>query len=508
MEPEPVVRLSTLAGALAGATLRGDAPVRGLTHDSRRVRPGWLFVVSRGGRTDGRCYAHAAVEAGAAGLVVEQFLELPVAQLRVPSVRAAIGPLAAEFHGRPSRAVAVAGVTGTNGKTTTCTLLRACFEAAGWTAGQIGTIETRIGPVVEPSELTTPQAPDLQATLARMVQAGVRAVALEVSSHALDQDRCGGTYFETAVFTNLTAEHLDYHGTVEQYWASKARLFEPDLCRRALVCVDDAWGRRLAAQVRVPTVTFGSTVDAQVRVSARADGLAGTTVWVEGTGGAVELRTQMVGAVNAANVAAAYLAALSLGVEPERARAGIAGCPRPPGRFELVEAGQPFLVVVDYAHTPDALAALLALGRSLVRGAGRVHLVVGARGGRDRLKRPVIGAVAARADRVVLTADSPGDEAPLAIIEQVRLGAPEASRASFVVDPDRRSAITQAVRAAGRGDVVLIVGRGHETVHHVAGRAIALDDRGVAREALRDLCWDDGRVRPPGASGPRSVDQR
>jgi UDP-N-acetylmuramoyl-L-alanyl-D-glutamate--2,6-diaminopimelate ligase len=452
------------------------------------------------------------MDMGAAALVVERSLNLPVPQMQVRNVNLAMGPLAAAFYGWPSRELVTIGVTGTNGKTTTCELLRACMEAAGWASGQIGTIETRIGDTSEPAELTTPEAPDLQATLRRMVDAGVRGVAMEISSHALDRHRVEGTCYDVAVFTNLSPEHLDYHGTIEQYWSSKAQLFEPQRCKQAVVCIDDEWGRRLASQVRIPVITFGSRSEADVRVASTQRGLAGTIVELDGIDGGVELRSRLVGTVNATDVAAAYLAARTIGLSAEHAKAGIERCPPPAGRFELVEAGQPFLVVVDYAHTPDALESLIRTARTLVAPNGRVHLVVGGRGGKDRFKRPRIGHVAALADTAVFTADSPGHEDPRAIIEELHIGALEVPGADIVAEPDRRAAIAIAIEHAAPGDAVLIVGRGHERVFHIGERTIAFDDRNVARSALQlsSSLHPDGTCLParagrPAAPAPVSV---
>ncbi len=479
-----VHRLSELAGHVDLLEQAGDATVTGITEDSRQVRPGWLFVARRGAQADGHRFVADAVAQGAAAVVAEHRQAAAIPQLVVPNTSAAVGPLAAAFYDHPSRRLAVVGVTGTNGKTTTCELVRAAIEATGRPAGQIGTIATRVGRQTEPATMTTPTPTELQRHLFRMVQAGVEAVAMEVSSHALDQYRVDGTEFAVGLFTNLDTEHLDYHGTLEQYWASKARLFEPGRCRTALVCVDSPWGQRLAHQARVPVVTFGAGPDAQVRYEVEDRGLAGSVVRLTGAHGTVTIPTQMVGAVNGPNVAGAYLAAREIGVPGATIVEALAACPRPPGRFELVDEGQPFLVVVDYAHTPEALASLVATARRCAAPGGRVRVVVGARGGRDRFKRPRTGAVAASAGPVVLTTDSPGSEDPWSIIEQLRLGTVEVPGADVAVEPDRRRAIAMAVEAAEPGDVVLIVGRGHEQVQHIGGHAIPLDDRQVAHAAL------------------------
>jgi UDP-N-acetylmuramoyl-L-alanyl-D-glutamate--2,6-diaminopimelate ligase len=342
------VALSELARVVPGGTLEGDALVRGISYDSRKVVDGSLFFALRGTRTDGHDHARDAVAAGAIALVVEQPFALDVAQLVVPSVRAAIGPMSAAFYGRPSSQLAVVAVTGTNGKTTTCSILRHCLSASGIPAGQVGTVGSHFLGRTLGTSLTTPQAPDLQWILHQMVRAGVRAVTMEASSHGLDQRRMDGVEVDVGVFTNLTREHLDYHGSMEAYLEAKARLFEPSRCRAAIVCVDDRWGRELARGLAVPVTTFGRGPGADARFSVEERGLAGIAVELASPDGTVRLSSPLVGRVNGANVAAAYLAARALGVAPELAVAAIAAAPPPPGRFELVDAGQPFLVVVDY----------------------------------------------------------------------------------------------------------------------------------------------------------------
>ncbi|MGC0313815.1 UDP-N-acetylmuramoyl-L-alanyl-D-glutamate--2,6-diaminopimelate ligase [Kitasatospora acidiphila] len=496
--PWPAVRrpvaLSQLAAVWAGAEQTGgDVGLLDCTHDSRQVRPGWLFCALPGAHTDGHDYAAAAVQAGARALLVEHPLDLAVPQLRVPSVRWAIGPVAAALHGHPADGLALAGITGTNGKTTTSYLLYSAFNAAGWTAGQLGTVETRIGRRRWSAKLTTLEAPDLQRTLARMRAGGVEAAVMEVSSHALDQHRVGGIAFDVGIFTNLTPEHLDYHGTVEQYYYAKSLLFTPERCRAALVCVDDEWGERLAAQTTVPTIGFGLSERAQARITeVRAD-RRGIRLRLTGPDGPVDLSAPLIGECNATNVAAAYLAARALGVPQETAVAGIAHCAGIPGRSEAVDVGQPFLVLVDYAHTPGAIAAQLATARTLALAGGRVHLVVGCRGGRDRYKRQDAGRVAITADTAILTSDSPGEEDPRAIVDQMLAGTLGQADGQVVVELDRAIAINLAIAVAGPGDVVLIVGRGHETIQYVAGHNLPFDDRKQARAALLAQGWgDDG----------------
>ena len=476
--------LHDLAGLVEGSRLVGNCAVSDLTHDSRQVRPGWLYCALRG-RRDGHDFAAEAVANGAAGLVVERELPLPVPQLVVPSARRAVGTLAAEVHGRPSSLLSVVGITGTNGKTTTAHLLDAVLSQTGVSSALIGTIETRVGLSHTPSMLTTPQAPDLQRLLAESVAADAAVAVMEVSSHGLDQYRVEGTRFELGLFLNLSAEHLDYHGTIEQYYSSKATLFEPSRTGRAIVCVDDEWGRRLAAQACIPVLTFGAHGSADVEVELVATGLDGTSVRLRRAGLSAELYAPVTGACNAQNIAAAFLAATELGVAPDQAEKALAGAPPVPGRFELVDEGQPFLVAVDYAHTPDALAERVATARGLTGPAGRVRVVLGARGGRDRIKRQDLGRAAALADEVYLTTDSAGHEQATHIIEEVRLGLLGTPAARLHSNPDRARSIRDALAASSAGDVVLITGRGHEGHQLVGDRLVTLDDRQVARRALR-----------------------
>ncbi|MCL2728943.1 MAG: UDP-N-acetylmuramoyl-L-alanyl-D-glutamate--2,6-diaminopimelate ligase [Actinomycetia bacterium] len=467
------------------------------THDSRQVRPGWLFCALPGAHYDGHDFAEAAVRAGARALLVQRFLDLDVPQLRVPSVRWAMGPVAAAVHGRPAERLALAGVTGTNGKTTTTYLLQAAFVASGWRSGLLGTVETRIGRQRWTSPLTTLEAPDLHRVFARMRRDGVRAAAMEVSSHALDQHRVGGITFDVAVFTNLAAEHLDYHGTIEQYYYSKSLMFTEEHCRQALVCVDDEWGVRLASHGTVPMLTFGQSPRAQARITDVASDRHGVRIVLDCADGAVELSTRTMGFCNATNLAAAYLAARALGVPPEAAIHGIGRCPAIPGRSEVVDLGQPFLVVVDYAHTPGALSAQIATARELTGPGGRVMVVVGCRGGRDRYKRPDVGRAAVDSDIAIFTSDSPGEEDPQAIVAAMMTGALGLPDRPVVVELDRVAAISRAIAMAGPGDVVLIVGRGHESTQYVAGHDLPLDDREQARAALMAHGWAGSRGRRP-----------
>jgi UDP-N-acetylmuramoyl-L-alanyl-D-glutamate--2,6-diaminopimelate ligase len=453
------LRLSELvAGAPGLREVRGDAEVTGVVHDSRAAADGALFCCVPGRTTDGHEHAAAAVAAGAGSLLCERFLELQVAQALVDDVRAAMGPVASSFHGHPSAALDVVGVTGTNGKTTTTMLLRSILEAAGRPCGLLGTLT---------GARTTPEAPELQAALAALRDEGRQAVAMEVSSHALAMRRVAGTRFRVAVFTNLGRDHLDFHPSVEDYFEAKASLFSPALSDLAVVNADDEHGRRLLERATIPTVPFSIDDAADLTVTP-----AGSVLTWRGT----RLEVPLGGRFNVANALAAATAAAELGVAPADVAAGLAAAEQVPGRFELVDAGQPFAVVVDYAHTPDALENVLANAR----GEGRLLVVFGCGGDRDAGKRAPMGEVAARlADDVIVTSDNPRGEDPLAIIDQVRRGAPAAT-----IEPDRRAAIRLALGRAAPGDVVVIAGKGHETTQAIGDTLIPFDDRQVVREEV------------------------
>jgi UDP-N-acetylmuramoyl-L-alanyl-D-glutamate--2,6-diaminopimelate ligase len=487
--------LLALAADLPGAQARGDeATLDDATHDSRQVAPGSLFCAVPGSSQDGHDHAPGAVAAGASALLVERWLDVGVPQLRVPSVRAAMGPAAAAIHDRPSEHLTVVGITGTNGKTTTAYLLEAAFGAAGWGTGTIGTVETRIHGEAQPGVRTTPEGTDLQRLLARMRTRGVDAVGMEVSSHGLELRRVDGTRFAVAVFTNLSQDHLDFHGTMESYFAAKQRLFSPDLAQRGIVCVDDDWGVTLATRSPIPVVTFGDRDGADHRIRSVTTGLAGSTAVLDGPDGEVAVRTRLVGAYNVRNAIGAYLAAVTVGIDPATAAVGVAACPGVPGRLERVDRGQPFAVLVDYAHTPDALEHVLEATRPLVQDGGRLHLLIGCGGDRDVGKRPLMGAVAARADRAVLTSDNPRSEDPAAILDAMAQGADDAVRAGaparIITEVDRRRAIRDTIADARPGDVVVIAGKGHETGQTFAERTVAFDDREVAATCLRDAGYD------------------
>jgi len=464
------VRLSEVVAAAglapAGRAGDGDPEVTTIAQDSRHVPPGALFCCVRGDRADGHRFAPDAVAAGAVALVVERPLDLGVPQVVVGAVRPAMALLADALHGHPSRALTVVGVTGTNGKTTTVSLLGSVFSTAGWSSGVIGTLT---------GARTTPEAPELQAALAAMRDRGVRAVAMEVTSHALAQHRVDGVRFAVGVFTNLSRDHLDFHATMEAYFAAKASLFEVGRVAHAVVNLDDPHGRLLADTVGVPVTGFSLADAPDLVVGARVSRFRWRST---------EVVLPLGGRFNVSNALAAATAASVLGIDADVIARGLASAAPVPGRFELVDAGQPFSVVVDYAHTPDGLDQVLKAARELAAD-HQVLVVFGCGGDRDATKRPAMGEVAARlADVAVITSDNPRSEDPGAIISAVKRGVPGTAGARVLVEPDRRAAIGLALAEAHRGDVVVIAGKGHETTQTIGDRAVAFDDRVVARELL------------------------
>jgi UDP-N-acetylmuramoyl-L-alanyl-D-glutamate--2,6-diaminopimelate ligase len=456
----------------------GSITVTGVTLDSRKVGPGTLFSCIRGGSVDGHSFAAGAVAAGASALLVDHELALRVAQVVVEDTRSAVGPLAASFWGHPSQRLRVVGVTGTDGKTTTTHVLASVLESAGLRTGIVGTLS---------GVHTTPEAPDLQERLAGFLDDGCVAVAMEVSSHALALHRVDATRFAVAVFTNLGRDHLDFHGTVERYFAAKAMLFGPGLAERATVNADDRHGRLLLDAAEIPTVTFG-LADAEDLVV----GPTSSTFRWRG----LPVHLPLGGRFNVANALAAASAASLLGLPDADIARGLSSVPPVPGRFEPVDAGQDFAVVVDYAHTPDGLREVLTTARESARG-GRVLVVFGAGGDRDAVKRPEMGAVAAvLADVTVVTSDNPRSEDPGTIIEAVTSGIPSERRAHVVVEPDRRAAIAVALEAAAPGDIVVIAGKGHETTQTIGDRVVPFDDRAVAHALLSASRADDSRTHP------------
>ncbi len=468
-----------IPGAPANAA---DLEITGLAYDNRAAEPGTLFFCVPGFTRDGHDFASDAIARGAAALVVERPLGLGVPEIRVPSVRAAMAPAAAAFYGDPTAELQTVGVTGTNGKTTTAFLVHALLEADGRRTGLLGTVKSVIGGAERPVERTTPEAIELQRTFREMLDSGDAACSMEVSSHALELHRADAIHFAVAIFTNLTQDHLDFHPSMEEYFQAKRRLFEPGRARHAVINVDDPYGTRLAAEFGGvgPVVTYAVERDATYRALDVRTAMDGSRFTVHGPDGAIELSSPLPGAFNVYNVVGALAAVRALGVPLDTAARAIETAGHVPGRFEPVDAGQEFAVVVDYSHTPDSLENVLRAARQLTE--GRVHVVFGCGGDRDRGKRPMMGEIARRlADRVIVTSDNPRSEDPEAIIAEILVG----SGPGVEHDADRRRAIGHAIAEAAPGDVVVIAGKGHEQGQEFeGGRKIPFDDVTVAREAL------------------------
>jgi UDP-N-acetylmuramoyl-L-alanyl-D-glutamate--2,6-diaminopimelate ligase len=463
-----------------------DAPpvaVTALAYDNRRVMPGSVFFCVRGFTRDGHDFAADAVARGAVALVVDRPLGLGVPEIVVGDVRAAMAPAAARLHGDPTAALRTVGVTGTNGKTTTAYLVRALLEAAGEPTGLLGTVTSIVGGVEHEVARTTPEAIDLQATFAAMRAGGDTHCVMEVSSHALELGRADAIHWAAAIFTNLTQDHLDFHPTMEAYFAAKRRLFLDGRPRVAVINIDDPYGARLAAELAgeaVDVVTVGiDSAAADLRATDIESAFDGSTF----VAGGLELRSPLPGRFNVMNVLGTVAAVRALGVDDATIVAALPEAGRVPGRFEPVDEGQDFAVLVDYAHTPDSLENVLAAARPLT--AGRLVCVFGCGGDRDRGKRPQMGAISARlADHTIVTSDNPRSEAPAAIVDEILAGIADRGATEAIVD--RHEAIERAVVLARPGDVVVIAGKGHEQGQEFEdGRKLPFDDVGVAREALR-----------------------
>jgi UDP-N-acetylmuramoyl-L-alanyl-D-glutamate--2,6-diaminopimelate ligase len=472
------MNLESVIAALAPSEVArpARAEVRDLAYDARAVSPGALFFCVPGAHADGHDFAPEAVALGAVALVVERKLEVPVPQLVVADARAAMAVVADEFFGRPSERLQVAGVTGTNGKTTTAFLLHSILEAAGRRPGLLGNIERRIGGERRPAPLNTPEAIDLQRVFRELLDAGNKSCAMEASSHASELHRLDRVRFSVLVFTNLTQDHLDFHGSMERYFEAKRRLFAGV---PAAVNVGDAWGRQLAGELTGATLTFGFAEDADLRPEGLELGPDGARFRADG----IELTTRLRGRFNIENVLGAVAAGRLLGLEDEAIAAGVGRLEGVPGRLEAIDEGQPFVVLVDYAHTPDSLENVLAAARELA--SNRLLCVFGCGGDRDRDKRPLMGRIASnRSDVAIVTSDNPRSEEPEAIIADILTGT---AANGLEVEPDRRTAIATALALAEEGDVIVIAGKGHEQGQELGGRRLPFDDRQVAREELRAL---------------------
>jgi UDP-N-acetylmuramoyl-L-alanyl-D-glutamate--2,6-diaminopimelate ligase len=459
-----------------------DVRISGLAYDNRLVEPGFLFFCVPGFTRDGHDFAPDAVARGAAALVVARPLGLGVPEVVVEDVRSAMAVAAARFHGDPTARLPVAGITGTNGKTTTAFLIRSLLEAAGVQTGLLGTVTSVVGGAERPVVRTTPEAIDLQRTFASMLAGGDRACAMEISSHALELRRADGIHVAAAVFTNLTQDHLDFHPDMEAYFQAKRLLFASPLTSVRIANADDAYGRRLAEEF-AGTVTFALEREADYRGVELRSTFTGTSFRALTPDGEFEVSIGLPGRFNVLNALGAWAAARTLGVPAEAIARALPDAARVPGRFEPVDEGQPFAVLVDYSHTPDSLENALRAARELAT--NRVIAVFGAGGDRDRGKRPLMGAIAAReADIAIVTSDNPRSEAPDAIIAEILGGIGD--RTGVEADADRRTAIARAVSLAEAGDVLVIAGKGHEQGQEFAGgRKEPFDDVTVAREALR-----------------------
>ncbi|OAR25398.1 UDP-N-acetylmuramoyl-L-alanyl-D-glutamate--2,6-diaminopimelate ligase [Streptomyces sp. ERV7] len=495
--PRPDRGRPTSLGELAdrlGAEIPGSGEVTGITHDSRAVRPGDLYAALPGARFHGADFAAQAAGLGAAAVLTDPAgadraaaTGLPVLVTEDP--RGVMGGLAAEIYGHPGRDLLQLGITGTSGKTTTAYLVEGGLRGAGHRTGLIGTVEMRIGDERIKSERTTPEATDLQALFAVMRERGVESVAMEVSSHALVLGRVDGCVFDVAVFNNLSPEHMEFHSDMEDYFRAKAQLFTPERARLGVVNLDDEYGRRLVTESGIPVTTFSAEghPDADWRaedVDVRQDSSTFTAVGPKGE--RIVATAPLPGPFNVANTLAAIVTLAVAGIDPQTAADGVAAVPGVPGRLERVDAGQPFLAVVDYAHKTDAVESVLRSLRKVTR--GKVHIVLGCGGDRDRTKRAPMGAAAARlADTAVLTSDNPRSEDPLGILAAMLAGAAEVpahERGDVLVDADRAAAIAAAVARAEPGDTVLVAGKGHEQGQDTHGVIRPFDDRVVLRAAI------------------------
>ncbi|WP_327356737.1 UDP-N-acetylmuramoyl-L-alanyl-D-glutamate--2,6-diaminopimelate ligase [Streptomyces sp. NBC_01304] len=495
--PRPDQVEATPLAALAeqlGVDAPGSAEVTGITHDSRAVRPGDVYAALPGARLHGADFAAQAADLGAAAILTDpagrdraNATGLPV--LVVGDPRGRMGELAARIYGRPGRALLQIGITGTSGKTTTAYLVEGGLQAAGRKTGLIGTVEMRIGDERIKSERTTPEATDLQALFAVMRERGVESVAMEVSSHALVLGRVDGCVFDIAVFNNLSPEHMEFHSDMEDYFRAKAQLFTPERSKLGVVNFDDEYGRRLVKEATVPVISFSAEghPDADWRASDVVVGPMDSTFTAVGPKGErISAKSPLAGPFNVANTLAAIVALATAGIDPQTAADGIAAVPGVPGRLERIDAGQPYLAVVDYAHKTDAVESVLRALRKVTE--GKLHIVLGCGGDRDTTKRAPMGAAAARlADTAVLTSDNPRSEDPLAILATMIAGAAEVpvhERGDVVLFEDRAAAIASVVARAEPGDTVLVAGKGHEQGQDINGVVRPFDDRAVLRAAI------------------------
>jgi UDP-N-acetylmuramoyl-L-alanyl-D-glutamate--2,6-diaminopimelate ligase len=487
--------LRQLVQQLPSAIVEGslDREVMGLTYDSRRVTPGMVFVAIPGQTTDGHEYIGSAIDRGASAVICERTRMVPprATRIQVPDVREAMAFAARAYYQHPSTKLKVIGVTGTNGKTTVAFMIKTILEAAGLTSGLLGTVRYEIGDRVIPAARTTPESIEVQQMMAQMLKAGCEACVMEVSSHALEQKRVLGVEFDVAIFTNLTRDHLDYHGTMENYFAAKKKLFaaleQGTKKAAAVINIDDTFGARLAGTTKVEVeLNFGLRQSARLRATKIELTADGSRFVVETPERKFALRLPLIGRHNIYNALAAVGACLALKVDVVKIQAALNKMAAVPGRLERVEAGQPFGVFVDYAHTDDALRNVLTTLRELTE--GRVLLAFGCNGMRDAGKRARMGKVAAElADFTLITSDNPRKEDPAQIAAQIEEGYRAARTEAFAIELDRRRAIQQIIGKAEPGDLVLIAGKGHETYQEFEDTVVPFDDRVHAREALETL---------------------
>lgn len=502
------MKLGELLGGVPTLGIGADSAdeITSLAYDSRRVERGSLFFAIQGERADGHDFIVQALERGAAAIVSERPAPAEYASrwVQVSKIRRALSGAGRAFYGQPDSHLLLIGITGTNGKTTTAFLMESILRAAGMGAGLFGTIEYRLGARTLTAANTTPESLDLLAYFSELVKAGGKAAVMEASSHALAQERLWGFRFAAAVFTNLTRDHLDYHKDFDNYFAAKRRLFEglgtppPDL---AVVNLDDPWSAKLLDVPNRRRVTYGMNSDAQIKPKQFTQNLAGLHATLTTPLGALEIESPLAGRANLTNILAATATAIGLEVPLAKIQEGIASLAAVPGRFERIDVGQPFLVVVDYAHTDDALRNVLKTARELA--SGRLIVVFGCGGDRDRAKRPLMGeAVGSLADIVVLTSDNPRSEDPILIMNDALVGLQKTGK-PYTAEVDREVAIRKGLAAAREGDVVVLAGKGHETYQVLKDRTIPFDDRDMARRLLREMGYRPGRAPGQGSKPNR-----
>ena len=483
--------LSEIAASAPGviAVVGADVMISDITHTSQDIGPGGAFVAIRGERFDAHRFIGDAVASGASALIVEEPVAADVPHIVVEDSRLAMAPMARAVHNNPDESLSIVGITGTNGKTSVAHMCEAAWMAAGRPSGVIGTLGARFLGTPVPLNRTTPESTDLQRLLAAMVNDGVESVAMEVSSHALDLHRADAISFTSAGFTNLTQDHLDFHGTMDDYFSSKAKLFRAERTRSAVINIDDHFGERLAREAAVPVITvgFGESAAGATAVDISASGLAmfesGTSFTLQTPAGSALVALPIAGSFNVSNALVAVGLLMEDGLGIDDIVEGLENLGPISGRMEIVPSDEPFTVVVDYAHTPDAISAVLASVRSIVE--ARLIVIVGAGGDRDQDKRSLMGASAARfADLTIVTTDNPRSEDPRTIADEVARGAEAAGRSQVMTMLDRAEAIEHAIDAAGPGDVVMILGRGHEQGQEIAGTIVPFSDVQVATRAL------------------------